>query len=160
MGPIQATKTGSAKFFQWSGRASRSEFWWYFLALLLGALPPVAIDIWLVTAGLHIVDFPLVLLIYTAVSLLSASAAGARRLHDAGFVGWLVLLPEGAILAGIVGLTLSLGLPPYPDLTGLGWATATFLALTGSLIFLAALWARRSQPGPNKYGPNPHEVTP
>ena len=38
MGPAQAIQTGLAKSFQYSGRASRAEYWWF---LPVGALLPV-----------------------------------------------------------------------------------------------------------------------
>ena len=75
----EAVKTCFAKYVDFSGRASRSEYWWFVLAYVIVA----------VVAGLiHEVVYGLVILAF----LLPLLAAGARRLHDIGKSGWWLLL--------------------------------------------------------------------
>ncbi|MEY1554507.1 DUF805 domain-containing protein [Yoonia sp. R2331] len=45
MGPIAAIRTGFAKSFQFEGRATRSEFWWF---AAFAALPVYLVATWLV----------------------------------------------------------------------------------------------------------------
>ena len=75
----QAVQTCLRKYVDFSGRASRPEFWWFALAQFVV----------LVVAAL------LGRFVYTLVALglvLPSLAAGARRLHDTGKSGWLLLI--------------------------------------------------------------------
>ncbi|MDT4844684.1 Inner membrane protein YhaI [compost metagenome] len=74
-----AVKTCIAKYTDFTGRASRSEFWWFFLAQF-GVL--------VVTGLIH----QYVYFIAALALLLPALAVGARRLHDIGKSGWFLLL--------------------------------------------------------------------
>jgi uncharacterized membrane protein YhaH (DUF805 family) len=75
----QAISTCFAKYAAFSGRASRAEFWWFFLfqigALILGAL-------------IHETAYYLIAL----AILLPGLAVSARRLHDIGKSGWWILI--------------------------------------------------------------------
>ena len=71
------------------GRASRSEFWWFFLfQVIVLVIASVLGDI--------------VNLLVSLALLLPALAVGARRLHDVGRSGWWQLL----VLTGIGVLLL------------------------------------------------------
>ncbi len=76
---LQAVKSCFAQFASFSGRAPRSEFWWFFLFQIL-----VAIAAGLVSNLLYS--------IVVLVLLLPALAVGTRRLHDVGRSGWWQLL--------------------------------------------------------------------
>ena len=80
---VQAVQSCIGKYVTFSGRASRSEFWYFYLFYVL------------VLIGAYIVGrfSPLVLLlIANFVLLLPFYAAGCRRLHDTGRSGWWILL--------------------------------------------------------------------
>ena len=95
----QAITSCMGKYVTFSGRASRSEFWWFYLFVVLmswgstlvgntmfGVLDPMA---------------QILPLIVNSIFFLPVLAAGARRLHDIGKSGWwqLILLTGiGAIL--------------------------------------------------------------
>jgi uncharacterized membrane protein YhaH (DUF805 family) len=76
---IQATKTCLAQYATFSGRASRPEYWWFFLFQVL---------VMMVTGMLGDVING----IASLVLLLPALAVGTRRLHDIGRSGWWQLL--------------------------------------------------------------------
>jgi uncharacterized membrane protein YhaH (DUF805 family) len=79
MGPTQAIRTGIAKSFQFSGRASRSEYWWF---LPVGvALPLVAM---LVAQALWPNLGFLARCIIFFATLLPLMAVTRRRLLDSG----------------------------------------------------------------------------
>ena len=82
----QAVQTCFAKYAAFSGRAARSEFWYWQLFLRLAGLIVAIVD---TSLGLH--SKPLGL-IYYLVTLLPTLAVGARRLHDTGRSGWWLLL--------------------------------------------------------------------
>ena len=68
-----------SKYAAFDGRASRSEFWWWFLFTFL------------VSMATGIVSQALSALFSLAV-LLPSLAVGARRLHDTDRSGWFLLL--------------------------------------------------------------------
>jgi uncharacterized membrane protein YhaH (DUF805 family) len=84
-----------AKYADFSGTASRSEYWWFVMFLgLAGAVASVATP-----ASLPAGSLGTVFLIATFLPLL---AAGARRLHDTGRSGWLQLIGLVPVAGGIV----------------------------------------------------------
>ena len=92
----EAATRGFARLFDFNGRASRSEFWWFYLLLLLIWLPVLFVA---ENAGVPVEAMSLLGYVYWAVLL---SGVGARRLHDTNHSGWWQLL----ILTGIGGLVL------------------------------------------------------
>jgi len=96
-----AVRRGFAKYATFSGRASRSEYWWWVLfttVVLVGlAVPTLALGTSTSPDGGQTpgpAAYPLLVpvgLFYFAV-LVPSLAVTVRRLHDAGFSGWLVLL--------------------------------------------------------------------
>lgn len=79
-----------SKYATFKGRASRSEFWWFYLfAVLLGWAASVVGAVTM-PAGSGLGD--IFSLVVNLVLLLPSLAAGARRLHDIGRSGWWLLL--------------------------------------------------------------------
>lgn len=76
---VSAIKSCFAQYATFSGRAVRSEFWWFFLFQLVV----------MILAG-FVGD--MVSAIVSIALLLPALAVGARRLHDIGRSGWWQLL--------------------------------------------------------------------
>lgn len=86
---VTAFKTCFAKFADFSGRATRSEYWWFVLAYVIVAV---------VVSLIHDYVYVLAVLVF----LIPMISAGVRRLHDIGKTGWLILLG----LIPLVGLVL------------------------------------------------------
>lgn len=93
----EAVTLGLPKMFDFSGRASRSEFWWFYLAVVLVWLPILFMAINVV--GVPEETMQVLAYVYYAVV---ASGIGARRLHDTNHSGWWQLL----VLTGIGALVL------------------------------------------------------
>ncbi|HZY19728.1 MAG TPA: DUF805 domain-containing protein [Ramlibacter sp.] len=85
----QAAKTCFRKYTDFTGRAARPEFWWFFLLQLA---------VYIVASMVH----GLVYLVAVLALLLPAIAVGVRRLHDTGKSGWFMLIG----LIPLVGLIL------------------------------------------------------
>lgn len=76
------------KYVTFSGRASRPEFWYFYLFIILGSIATLTVDIAILNAG----DiFPLNL-IFTLAILLPQFAVGVRRLHDTDRSAWWLLI--------------------------------------------------------------------
>ena len=98
----EAIKRFFKKYATFSGRASRSEYWWYTLfqfivitVLYIGLTIALATSIDPVTGDLRNISFmiPMALLgIFGLATLVPGLALTVRRLHDGGFPGLLVLV--------------------------------------------------------------------
>ena len=75
----KSISTCFSKYADFSGRASRSEFWWW------------ALFVCLATAACSIVS-EMLSAVFSLAVLLPYLAVGARRLHDTDRSGWLQLL--------------------------------------------------------------------
>ncbi len=135
MGFPESVRTCFGKFADFQGRASRSEFWWFFLfsvLVSLGLTIPLYVLMAIAAAvgdngagaGLAAVIsiiWSIVVVIITIVLLIPLLAVGARRLHDYGQSAWFLLL---------------------------------YFVPCGNLV-LIVLWALGGTPGDNPYGPRP-----
>ena len=83
-------KTCFVKYAVFSGRASRSEFWWFALFDFIGGIVTVVIDVMIL--GYSAEDNGPVNIIFTVITFLPGLAAGARRLHDINKSGWWQLI--------------------------------------------------------------------
>jgi len=94
----QAIRICYQKFADFKGRASRSEFWYFYLFVFL-------VNIIAVVLALQITSIFVVWIIFTLISFVPALAVTARRLHDIGRTGWwqiLAYIPYVGIIASIV----------------------------------------------------------
>jgi uncharacterized membrane protein YhaH (DUF805 family) len=84
------------KYAEFNGRASRSEFWYFFLVYMLIG---VGLDLF----GEY-TNNPTLSLIFTFVTLVPNIAVSFRRMHDIDKNGWYSLIPiYGLLLACIEG---------------------------------------------------------
>jgi len=85
-----------------SGRARRSEFWFWYLALVI-----VSFAIGFISEASYDVAVTLSVIFLLAVALPTLAVA-ARRLHDIGASAWWLLLALLPVAGGLVLLVLSL----------------------------------------------------
>ena len=83
-------KTCFNKYAVFSGRASRSEFWWFALFALIGGIIAWIIDVMIL--GYDAEANGPINLIFSIILILPSFAVGARRLHDIDKTGWWQLL--------------------------------------------------------------------
>ena len=98
-----------SKYVTFSGRASRSEYWWFVLFLFLGQIALGAVDVMMFGAGAQGVG-PLGGLFGLVVFLPGLSAI-VRRLHDIGRSGWwywILMIPLVGFVASIAFLVVML----------------------------------------------------
>lgn len=86
--PTEAVRLGFLNYADFSGVASRSEYWWFLgFALLICSAATVVAEIAYQIAGL--------------IFLMPIVSVGSRRLNDAGYSGWwqlLFLVPFGFVV--------------------------------------------------------------
>lgn len=87
MGFQEAVKSFFKRYTDFSGRSSRSEYWWAFLAIMIGYLV-----LGLVSGLLGETIGSIVILIAMLAIILPSIAIAIRRLHDTDRSGWWYLL--------------------------------------------------------------------
>jgi uncharacterized membrane protein YhaH (DUF805 family) len=85
---IESVKSVLTKYAEFKGRASRSEYWWYFLFNVIINIATAIIDSIVDPGGVGWVG-----LIASLGLLLPSIAVGVRRVHDVGKSGWFILIP-------------------------------------------------------------------
>jgi uncharacterized membrane protein YhaH (DUF805 family) len=90
----QAISSGFSNYVNFSGRASRSEYWYWFLFVVLGQIVTMIID--------SVIGIQLTTGIFSLVVLLPGIAVGVRRLHDLDRSGWWLLLGLVPLVGAIV----------------------------------------------------------
>ena len=136
MGFIEAVKTCFRKFATFSGRAKRSEYWWFVLFAVIINVVLSMLAFSTMDLSAMATDPNAVMAMYTSPAMIlnmiiglilfiPMLAAGSRRLHDTGKSGWWQLL-------------WLLGVIPIVGLLG--------------MIALIYLLVQKSQEGENKYG--------
>ena len=73
------------------GRASRSEYWWFFLATLIVSFPLGILDA--ILFGYELDDPTWFSWLFNLAVFLPTLAVGVRRIHDHGKSGWFILVP-------------------------------------------------------------------
>ncbi|MCK9824004.1 DUF805 domain-containing protein [Nocardioides cavernae] len=86
-----SVRTCFAKYVDFSGRARRSEFWWFVLFTAIVGIVASVVDTALGT-DYDVRQGGLVNTLASLVLVLPQLAVGARRLHDIGRSGWWQLL--------------------------------------------------------------------
>jgi len=80
----QAVTSVLNQYATFTGRARRSEFWFWILATVIASVVASIID---AIIGIKLLEFVVAL-----ATIVPTLAVGARRLHDTGRSGWLQLL--------------------------------------------------------------------
>jgi uncharacterized membrane protein YhaH (DUF805 family) len=94
MGFGQAISAGFSNYVNFSGRACRSEYWYWVLFIILADIVAGIIDYLL---GMQIVSS-----LFGLVTLLPGIAVSIRRLHDLNRTGWWILLALIPLIGWII----------------------------------------------------------
>lgn len=169
MGPFEAVGSVFSRFAQFSGRASRAEFWWFATFNVIARITCLAIDFWFL---LSVGDFQTNLMnfdpwnsffvFYTLLAFIPTLAVSARRLHDGGFSGfwmclYIIIVPAfliSAVLSSIEVFAMRFGLPEtdmiMQTLAILQLAASSVYMLLSLLLFVFYVWP--SDPDDNIHG--------
>jgi len=80
-----AISTCFNKYATFTGRASRNEFWYFYLFYIIALIAGMIID---ASIGTSFVQYLAILVLW-----LPMLAAEVRRMHDVGKSGWFILVP-------------------------------------------------------------------
>ena len=98
----QSIKICFQKYSTFDGRASRSEFWWFGLFLLLVSIAATLLD-FVMFSGLAL-EIGLISTLFSLATILPCLSVTSRRLHDVNRSGWWQLLWFLPVIGWIVVL--------------------------------------------------------
>ena len=141
------------KYFTFSGRAARSEYWWFQIFAVLGSIVSIVVDGVIFGAGYG--DTGVLGTIFSLAIIIPTFSVTCRRLHDINRTGWwqigwvLVILSLGYLaIFALIMTTPSFGVGDSMVLI--------FVVLVGMGVLWPLYWlASSGTKGDNKYGPNP-----
>jgi len=136
------------KYADFSGRASKSEFWCFFFFVLLSQAVARLVDF---LFGGFLFFGPVSGLVGLLL-IVPQIAVAVRRLHDLGRSGRELLVP--CVMLALLPLVLSLG-GFLPRIVGLGYAGLTLLVFANLLL----LFLKDGKKVPNRYGGSPTAFT-
>ena len=91
---IKSIKTCFSKYKTFSGRASRSEYWWFFLFVLIINSIATAIDVLILNFSFS--DYGVTFILLNIIILLPQLSVAVRRLHDINKSGkWYLIILTG-----------------------------------------------------------------
>lgn len=97
-----AIKTCFSKYVTFSGRASRSEFWWFMLFIIAGNFVLGFIDLMLFGRSADGSAVSILGALFSLAVFLPSIAVGVRRLHDVDRSGWWYLLVLIPLIGGLI----------------------------------------------------------
>jgi len=141
------------KYAVFSGRAPRAEYWWFYLGTSIVSIPVKILE--------NVLDVGALSVVYNLALLLPWLGVTVRRLHDTDRSGlWLLLffLPffaAGFIAAFVYGGQDGVDWDPFSSMGPLMIMAIVALIILAVLLFIFLVLP--GTPGPNRYGPNPHD---
>lgn len=144
-------------YFDFSGRARRSEFWMVFgmYYMISGILMGIATLIYAITLNEYVVlAVSVIILLFSLAAFIPSLALCVRRLHDIGESGWwfAVYLAFAVVFSFVIGV---MSFNPSPTMGTIVGVLAIALSIASIIYYITTL--KDSQPGENKWGPNPKE---
>ena len=151
MTPIDWATRPLKKYADFTGRAPRAEYWWFYLGMIVAYFVAMIIDS-LVGVSLF-GPYGVVTTLLGLALLVPGLAATVRRLHDTNRSGWWVLIVAVPYL--IMGIMMGMS-AASGDMTGLASAGIVgLIALVGAIAMLVFMILPGTK-GDNRFGPDPY----
>lgn len=150
--PIDWAKRPLEKYADFSGRAPRAEYWWYFLATILAYIVVMIVENIVGLDG-TVGPYGLLSLVLMLGLLIPGLAVTVRRLHDTNRSGWWILIAViPYFIVGVVAGAAIVG----GSMAGLaGAGLLGLVALAGAVVLLIFMVLPGTR-GDNKYGSDPY----
>ena len=149
------------RYFDFSGRSSRAEFWFFVLFVFILSIVANVLDVLLL--GSYGYGAAVLSSLVSLIHFIPSLSVSVRRLHDIDRTGWwimLAFLPVVALIVAMGGSAMMMfGGGEIDGMSGFA-AMGTGLMLTALislivLIVLLVFYCTPGTPGPNRYGPPP-----
>lgn len=149
MGPVDAHRSAIANWSDFSGRSSRSEYWWPLPTVIVLSLVAGLSDVALFDRRLdeNIISFWPILDAFSLVSTMFLMSLSVRRFHDIGSPGWPAIV--GSLLVTFAPL-FEIGKPATEFPT---WPVIVAAAVSLAFIIVGLIPSNR---GSNRFGLNPY----
>lgn len=131
MGIVEAVKSAARRTFDYSGRSSRSEYWWFVLVFFLMFFGPTLI-----------------------LFLIRGGDAFEPQVEPVGAVNWIVGVISMLLQVAMMVMGLSLGVRRLHDSNKRGWWLLIFFAPLGLVIFIVLMCLNGTE-GSNRFGYDP-----
>ncbi|MBP2158668.1 MULTISPECIES: DUF805 domain-containing protein [Asticcacaulis] len=157
------------KYFDFSGRASRAEYWQFVLfQFVVGFILSFAAAVSGGNAGLNILSG-----LFSLAMMIPTITAGVRRLHDINRTGWWIILPSAVLMVTLTVFIFGEGTAIAQNFASMSWeanpsdGVRAAVGALGSLMtwvvlptWLASLVTfvfhiTEGTSGPNRFGPDP-----
>ena len=150
--PIDWAKRPLQKYADFSGRASRAEYWWFTLALVVAYIV-ISIVESIVGIDHTVGPYGFLSILLMLGTLVPSIAVGVRRLHDTNRSGWWILV--AVIPYAILGFMMARS-ATSTDMSGQA-SVGLFgiIALIGGVVLLVFMILAGTA-GDNRYGPDPY----
>ena len=140
----ESVTDGFMRYYDFSGRSSRSAYWWWQTFGFLGAATLAIID--------HVLGLRLGFqTVFQVVMIIPGIAVQVRRLHDIGRSAWWTLLIFAVLLAGIIGSRFLAA----NHFFGFAMMFISVIGIIASWILILVWDCTASQPHTNRFGHEP-----
>ena len=147
---IDAIKLFFKNYFNFRGRASRSEFWWFFLAYIIVAIVIATAEG--LVKGIDYAGSGIASNLFSLALMIGQLSLNARRLQDRGHTGWWQLAPLVPIIPLIYFSILLIATESPANAIAAGLTALLFI---GTYITLIVMWCLPPKEDENKWGRNP-----
>ncbi len=151
--PLEWALLPLQRYAQFSGRAPRAEYWWFYLATIVVGVVAGVID-----AVLGDFDAGWVGGIVNLLLLVPTIAVTVRRLHDTNRSGWWLVIGI-IVIIGFVAVAVASGMASPGEATAaftplmIAAVVATIVVAITLLVFMVL----PGNEGPNRYGADPYQ---
>ncbi len=163
-----AVKHVLRNYAEFRGRATRAEFWWWQLSVLIAGSALGSVDASIASFGGGNAYSPLGA-VFGLATLLPGLAVNVRRLHDIGKSGWWLVALFTAGILGWIPIAAGLAVAAINGLFDSVWSKATVVPLLLGIGIALVIWlviavwfvlwmARQGQTGNNRFGPDPRAL--
>ena len=151
MTPIDWATRPLKKYADFTGRAPRAEFWWFYLGTLVAYLVAMIVDS---LVGIELRGpYGLFTLLIAVALILPGLAATVRRRQDTNRSGWWVLIAvvPSFIMGVMMGRSMASG-----DTAGMASAGLVGLIALAGGIAMIVFMVLPGNKGDNRFGPDPY----
>ena len=151
MTPVDWATRPLKKYADFTGRAPRAEYWWFYLGMVVAYLVAMIIDSLM---GIEVFGpYGVITCLLALALIIPGLAVTFRRLHDTNRSGWwiLIVVVPYFIVGVLMGMSMASG-----DLNGMATAGLVGLVALAGAIAMLVFMVLPGTTGENRFGPDPY----